>query len=57
MSRKALIVLYSILDVIFVAIIVIGLMRGKSITSLLPAIIIVALSNMLWLMFALRKQR
>jgi hypothetical protein len=57
MNRKALIVAYSIVDLIFLAIVIIGIAKGVRIQRLLPAIIIVLLSNSLWLMFMLRKQR
>lgn len=57
MNRTALIVVYAIVDLIFVGIIIAGLRKGVHIQRLLPAIIIVLLSNSLWLMFAMRKQR
>ena len=56
MDRKVLIVVYAIVDLIFIAIIFTGLTKGVHIQRLLPAIVIVALSNSLWLMFALRKR-
>ena len=56
MSRNALIVVYAIVDLIFIGIIIAGLRKGVHIQRLVPAIIVVALSNALWLMFALRKR-
>ena len=57
MRSKTLIVAYAIVDLIFIGIMIAGIRKGVRIQRLLPAIIIVALSNALWLMFALRKQR
>ena len=57
MRSKALIVAYAIVDLVFIAIIIAGVSKGVRIQRLLPAIIIVTLSNSLWLMFALRRQR
>jgi hypothetical protein len=57
MSRKLLFAIYAIVDLIFIAIVLIGLSKGVRISRLLPAIIIVTLSNSLWLMFMLRRQR
>ena len=57
MSRKALIVLYAIVDLIFLVIVIIGLSKGVKIQRLVPAIVIVVLSNSLWLMFMVRKPR
>jgi hypothetical protein len=56
MNRKTLIVVYAIVDLIFIGIIIAGLQKGVHIQRLLPAIVIVLLSNSLWLMFALRKR-
>jgi choline-glycine betaine transporter len=57
MNRTALIVAYAIADLIFVGLIIAGLRKGTHIRQLLPAIVIVLLSNSLWLMFAIRKKR
>jgi hypothetical protein len=57
MRSKALIVAYAIVDLVFIAIIIAGVRKGVRIQRLLPAIIVVTLSNSLWLMFALRRQR
>lgn len=57
MNRKALIVVYAIVDLVFVAVIMVGLAKGVHIQRLLPAIVVVTLSNALWVMFSLRKQR
>jgi len=56
MNRTALIVVYAIVDLIFIGIIIAGLQKGVQFQRLIPAIVIVALSNSLWLMFALRKR-
>jgi hypothetical protein len=57
MTRKALIAVYAIVDLVFVAVIMVGLAKGVHIQRLLPAIVVVTLSNALWVMFSLRKQR
>jgi hypothetical protein len=56
MSRKTLIVLYAIVDLIFVAIVLIGVTRGVRIQRLFPAMIIVLLSNALWLIVSIGKK-
>ena len=57
MRSKTLIVAYVIVDLIFIGIIMTGVSKGVRIQRLLPAIIVVTLSNALWLMVALRRQR
>jgi hypothetical protein len=57
MNRKTFIVVYAIVDLVFIAVIMVGLAKGVHIQRLLPAILVVTLSNALWVMFSLRKQR
>jgi hypothetical protein len=57
MNRKALIVLYAIVDLIFLAIVLVGISRGVRIQRLFPAMLIVVLSNALWLIVSAGKQQ
>jgi hypothetical protein len=57
MNQTVLIALYAIVDLIFIVIVIIGLTRGVRIDRLLPAILIVLLSNSLWFFFNVRKKR